>query len=133
MPSSTPSSVSYTYNRRQDGEGQEIGGYPPHAVFVKLLWANPRLGLRVNFRGQIKAETLLDADAEAEDPAYTPAYSVWYVQLRMSLYGQVDNLFDTKDVFALDGNGNPLPGEFQFWLAPRGFQAGISVDMDWTR
>jgi outer membrane receptor for ferrienterochelin and colicins len=139
LPGGFTPSVSYTYNQRRDGEGQDIGGYPPHAAFVKLLWTNPRLGLRANLRGQIKAETLLDADPKIS----TPAYSVWYVQVRkrvtsvgsytMSLYGQVDNLFDTKDVFQLDADGNPIPGEFQFWLAPRGFQAGISVDMDWTR
>jgi outer membrane receptor for ferrienterochelin and colicins len=139
LPGGFTPSVSYTYNQRQDGEGQDIGGYPPHAGFVKLLWTNPRLGLRANLRGQMKAETLLDVDPKT----FTPAYSVWYLQLRkrvasvgsyaLSLYGQVDNLFDTKDVFRLDADGNPIPGEFQFWLVPRSFQAGITVDMDWTR
>ena len=53
----TPS-VSYNYNRREDEEGDEIGGYPKHAAFIKLLWANTRLGLRANIRGQVYGQTL---------------------------------------------------------------------------
>jgi hypothetical protein len=36
-------------------------------------------------------------------------------------------------VFLQDEDGNPIQGEFQFWLPPRTFQVGVSVDMDWTR
>jgi outer membrane receptor protein involved in Fe transport len=72
----------------------------------------------------------------------TPSYHVWYLQCRkrvttagayvVSLYGQVDNLFDQRDVFLVDVNGGPIPGEFQFWLPPRTFQVGVTIDMDWT-
>jgi outer membrane receptor for ferrienterochelin and colicins len=133
----TPS-ASYTYNKREDDEGEELGGYPKHAAFLKLLWANPRLGLRANFRGQINGEV-----PPGPDGTFTPSYDVWYAQVEkrfarvgayaISLYFQIDNLFDQKDVFLQDENGNPIEGDFQFWLPPRTFQAGITVDMDWTR
>ncbi len=71
----TPS-VSYNYNRREDEEGEELGGYPKHAAFIKLLWANSRLGLRANIRGQVYGKTL-----PAFDGTYQPAYQVWYAQV----------------------------------------------------
>ena len=77
------------------------------------------------------------------DGTFTPSYDVWYAQVEkrfarvgayaISLYFQIDNLFDQKDVFLQDEDGNPIEGDFQFWLPPRTFQAGVTVDMDWTR
>ena len=138
LPGGFTPSASYTYNKREDDEGEELGGYPKHAAFLKLLWANPRLGLRANFRGQINGEV-----PPGPDGTFTPSYDVWYVQVEkrfarlgayaLSVYAQVDNLFDQKDVFLQDEDGNPIEGEFQFWLPPRTFQVGVSVDMDWTR
>ena len=138
LPGGFTPSASYTYNERKDDEGEELGGYPKHSAFLKLLWANPRLGLRANFRGQINGEV-----PPGPDGTFTPSYDVWYVQVEkrfahmgayaLSVYAQVDNVFDQKDVFLQDENGNPIQGEFQFWLPPRTFQAGVSVDMDWTR
>ncbi len=51
----------------------------------------------------------------------------------VSVYVQVDNLFDEIDIFLRNPDGTPVQGEFQVWLAPRTFQAGITLDMDWTR
>jgi outer membrane receptor for ferrienterochelin and colicins len=138
LPGGLTPSASYTYNKREDDEGEELGGYPRHAAFLKLLWANPRLGLRANLRGQINGEV-----PPGPDGTFTPSYDVWYAQVEkrfarmgayaLSVYAQVDNLFDQKDVFLQDEGGNPIEGEFQFWLPPRTFQVGVSVDMDWTR
>jgi outer membrane cobalamin receptor len=134
----TPS-AAYTYNKRENPEGEEIGGYPNHSAFVKLLWANPRLGLRANFRGQINSKE----PPSLEDGTWQPAYDVWYAQVSkrfagvgaygLSVYVQVDNIFDESDVFLRNADGTPVQGEFQAWLAPRSFQAGITLDMDWAR
>ncbi|HSD67448.1 MAG TPA: TonB-dependent receptor [Vicinamibacteria bacterium] len=133
----TPS-VAYAYNRREDPEGAEVGGYPNHSAFVKLLWANPRLGLRANVRGQINGKV-----PPGVDGTYQPAYDLWsaHVSKRfatlgahgISLYAQVDNIFDKSDIFLANPDGTPVQGQFQVWLAPRTFQAGVTLDMDWTK
>jgi outer membrane receptor for ferrienterochelin and colicins len=134
----TPS-VAYSYNEREDPEGVEIGGYPNHSAFVKLLWANPRLGLRANFRGQINGEE----PPSLEDGTWQPAYDVWSAQVSkrfatlgaygVNVYAQVDNIFDKSDIFLANPDGTPVQGQFQVWLAPRTFQAGVILDMDWAR
>jgi outer membrane receptor for ferrienterochelin and colicins len=132
----TPS-VAYTYNEREDPQGVEIGGYPNNSAFVKILWTNPRLGLRANFRGQINGKE----PPSLEDGTWQPAYTVWYAQVSKrfatlgaygaTVYVQVDNIFDKGDIFLRNPDGTPVQGEFQVWLAPRTFQAGITLDMDW--
>lgn len=139
LPSGFVPSVSYTYDQRKDDSGVEIGGYPKHSAFLKLLWTNPRLGLRANVRGQVLGKT----PPSIEDGTYQPAYNVWYAQVSkkiairdghaVSLFVQVDNIFDEKDVFLFDNTGHPIQGDFQVWLAPRTFLVGITLDMDWTR
>jgi outer membrane cobalamin receptor len=133
----TPS-ASYAYNERVDTDGEEIGGYPNHSGFLKLLWANPRLGLRANIRGQLNG-----AIPPGLDGTYQPAYNVWYAQVSkrfatlgaygVNVYAQVDNIFDESDIFLANPDGTPVEGQFQVWLAPRTFQAGITLDMDWAR
>ena len=71
----TPS-VAYAYNKREDPEGAEVGGYPNHSGFLKLLWANPRLGLRANLRGQINGKV-----PPGIDGTYQPAYDLWSAQV----------------------------------------------------
>ena len=71
----TPS-VAYAYNKRENPEGAEVGGYPNHSGFLKLLWANPRLGLRANIRGQINGKV-----PPGVDGTYQPAYDLWSVQV----------------------------------------------------
>jgi outer membrane cobalamin receptor len=139
LPWGLTPSAAYTYNERENPEGAEIGGYPNHSAFVKLLWANPRLGLRANFRGQINGKE----PPSLEDGTWQPAYDVWYAQVSkrfaslgaygVNVYVQVDNIFDESDVFLRNADGSPVQGEFQAWLAPRTFQAGITLDTDWTR
>jgi len=139
LPAGFTPSLSYTWLERKNAEGQRLTAYPTNSFFAKLLWTNPRLGLRANFRGQINGEQV----PSATDSSYVPAYDVWYVQAAkrlfrrgshaISVFAQVDNLFDEKDVFRIDRNGNPVPNDFQVWLAPRTFQAGITIDMDWTK
>jgi outer membrane cobalamin receptor len=131
-------SASYAYNEREAPDGAEIGGYPNHSGFVKLLWANPRLGLRANVRGQINGRV-----PPGLDGTYQPAYDVWYAQVSkrfagvgawaFNVYAQVDNLFDEGDVFLANADGTPVQGQFQAWLAPRTFQFGVTVDTDWAR
>jgi outer membrane receptor for ferrienterochelin and colicins len=132
----TPS-VSYTYTRREDEEG-EVGGFPHHAAFVKLLWMDSRWGLRANVRGQLLSEV-----PPASDGSFQPGYGVWYAQVAkrlriggphdVNLYAQVSNIFDKRDIFLRDEAGQPIPGQFQVWLPPRTFLAGVTVDLDWTR
>jgi outer membrane receptor for ferrienterochelin and colicins len=133
----TPS-VAYSYNERQDPEGAEVGGYPNHSGFVKLLWANPRLGLRANLRGQINGKV-----PPGVDGTYQPSYDLWSAQVSkrfanlrgygVNVYAQVDNLFDESDIFLANADGTPVQGQFQVWLAPRTFQVGVILDMDWAR
>lgn len=140
LPYGFAPSVSYTYNKREDDQGREIGGFPKHSGFAKLLWSNPRLGVRANLRGQLNGKVPVAVGATS----YQPAYNVWYAQASkritargiysFNLYAQVSNLFDKKDVFNRDLQGNPRTNEVvQVWLAPRTFLAGITIDTDWTR
>jgi outer membrane receptor for ferrienterochelin and colicins len=131
-------SVAYAYNKREDPEGAEVGGYPSHSGFVKLLWANPRLGLRVNVRGQINGKV-----PPGLDGTYQPAYDLWSAQVSKrfaslgaygaNVYAQVDNIFDKSDIFLANADGTPVVGQFQVWLAPRTFQFGVTLDMNWAR
>ena len=133
----TPS-VAYAYNKREDPEGAEVGGYPNHSGFLKLLWANPRLGLRANVRGQINGKV-----PPGVDGTYQPSYDLWSAQVSkrfaglgaygVNVYAQVDNLFDESDIFLANADGTPVQGQFQVWLAPRTFQVGVILDMDWAR
>ena len=131
-------SVAYAYNRRENPEGAEVGGYPNHSGFVKLLWANPRLGLRANVRGQINGKV-----PPGVDGTYQPSYDLWSAQVSkrfaglgpygINVYAQVDNIFDEGDIFLANPDGTPVEGQFQVWLAPRTFQVGVTIDMDWAR
>lgn len=137
LPFGLSPSLSYAYNERETPEGAEVGGYPHHSLFVKLLWANPRLGLRANVRGQFNGRV-----PPGTDGTFQPAYQVWSAQLRkrvtglgahsLTAYAQVDNLFDEGDVFLANADGTPVQGQFQVWLAPRTFQAGLTIDLDFT-
>jgi outer membrane receptor for ferrienterochelin and colicins len=139
LPAGFTPSVAYTYNKREDDKGVEIGGYPRHAASAKLQWASPRLGLRANLRAEINGEV----PPSATDGSYQPAYNVWYAQVSkrlalrgpyaLSLFAQLSNLFDEKDIFRRDKNGQPVQGEYQVWIAPRTLLGGITVEMDWTR
>jgi outer membrane cobalamin receptor len=131
-------SAAYAYNKREDPEGAEVGGYPNHSGFLKLLWANPRLGLRANLRGQINGKV-----PPGVDGTYQPAYDLWSAQVSkrfaglgpygVNVYAQVDNIFDESDIFLANADGTPVQGQFQVWLAPRTFQVGVILDMDWAR
>jgi outer membrane receptor for ferrienterochelin and colicins len=130
----TPS-LSYNFIHRQDEEGDEIGGYPKHAAFIKLLWANSRLGLRANIRGQVYGQQL-----PAFDGTYQPGYQVWYAQVNkriafggphaISLYVQGSNLFDERDIFLRNAQGQPASADVTVWMPPRTFLAGVTVDLD---
>lgn len=138
LPFGFTPSVSYTYNKRETDDGNELGGYSKHAGVVKLLWNNPRLGLRANLRGQLNGKV-----PPGSDGRYQPGYQVWYVggEKRLlqrgandvSLYVQVSNLFDKTDIFIRTTQGTPVVGEFQVWQAPRTALVGIRVDLDRTR
>ncbi len=140
LPRGFTPSISYTYTKREDDEGVEIGGFPKHAAFVKLLWSNPRLGLRANVRGNLNGKVPASLGATS----YTPKYSVWYAQASkkilskgqyaFNLFVQINNMFDTKNIYNVDLDGNPRVNEtLPVWLAPRTYLAGITIDMDWTR
>lgn len=138
LPGGFVPSIAYGFNERVDADGVEIGGYSRHSTWIKLLWANPRLGLRANVRG-----ALLGRVPPATDGSYQPAYDTWNAQVSkkiaarggqaLSLYLQASNLTNTRDVFRRLANGEPVPGDFQVWIAPRTIQAGLTLDLDWTR
>jgi len=60
-------------------------------------------------------------------------------------FAQVDNVFDERDVYRRQTcqvadappdcrEGAPLTDELlQIWIAPRTFQFGVRIGMDWTR
>ena len=138
LPGGFAPAIAYTYLKRENDQGQRIGGYPTNSFFAKLLWSYPRWGLRANFRGQINS----DQPASLTDQSYTPGYDVWYLQVQKtilrrgghvwSVFAQVDNLFDKGDVFRTNAAGEPIPNDFQIWIAPRTFQAGVTMDLDFT-
>ncbi|MFB3852570.1 MAG: TonB-dependent receptor domain-containing protein [Vicinamibacterales bacterium] len=134
LPYGFAPSFSYSFVRREDNNGLRVGGLPEHAAFIKLLWAHPRLGLRVNVRGQI-----LD-DVRFEDGTSQPSYQVWYGRVSKALFThrgtrvqgfvQVDNLLNKKDIFRRSAAGQPIPGDYQVWLAPRTILAGFTFDLE---
>lgn len=136
LPGGLAPSVSYSYVKRLDETGKDVGGMPAHSVFLKLLWADPRRGLRANVRAQLQSEAIF------EDGTSQPSYQVWYAQVNkklvsrgayaVSIFVQGDNLFNKNDIFRRTATGTPIVGDFQVWLAPRTFMTGFSVDMDWT-
>lgn len=133
LPGGLVPSASYAYVHREDQDGAEVGGLPTHTAFLKLLWAHPRLGLRANVRGQILNE------ARFEDGTSQPAYQVWSAQVSkrlftgrpasLSLFVQSDNLFDRRNIFRRSEEGEPIPGDYQVWLAPRTFLAGVTIEL----
>ena len=140
LPRGFTPSVSYTYTKRQDDQKREIGGFPAHAAFVKLLWSNPRIGVRANLRGNLNGKVPTAVGATS----YQPKYNVWYAQASkrfaakgnysFNLFAQINNMFDKKNIFNVDLQGNPRTSEvLPVWLAPRTYLAGITIDMDWTR
>jgi outer membrane receptor for ferrienterochelin and colicins len=149
LPAGFASSVAYTWLRRENEAGQDLGAYPNHSFFVKLQWSHARWGLRANVRGQVnggQSESLTDL-------SFVPAYDAWYAQVRKRLlargayswsaFAQVDNLFDERNVFrrgcverispTVCARHQPVPNDFQVWLAPRAFLAGVTLDMDFSR
>ena len=41
-------------------------------------------------------------------------------------------LFRESDIFLANADGTPVQGQFQVWLAPRTFQIGVRLGMDWA-
>ena len=138
LPGGFTPSVSYAYNERLDDAGVEIGGYPTHAAFVKLLWAAPRQGWRANLRGQILSDV-----PPADDGSYQPGYQIWSGQVSkriltssrhaLNVFVQATNIFDESDIYRRTADGNPVQGDFIVWTAPRTFQGGLTIDLNFTR
>ncbi len=139
LPKGFTPSASYTYTKRQDDQKREIGGFPAHAAFVKLLWSNPRLGIRANIRGNMNGKV----PAAVGATSYTPKYNLWYAQASkrittkgqysFNLFAQVNNLTDKRNIFNIGLDGLPRTSEvLPVWVAPRTYLAGITIDMDWT-
>ncbi|MBX7186921.1 MAG: TonB-dependent receptor [Vicinamibacteria bacterium] len=140
LPYGFSPSVSYTYTKRVDPNGVDIGGFARHAAFVKLLWANQRYGLRANIRGNLSGKVPQTVGATS----YTPAYNLWSAQASkkvtskgkyaFTIYAQVNNMFDVKDIYNVNAQGQPVTTDvLPIWTAPRTYLAGITIDMDWTR
>ena len=55
-------------------------------------------------------------------------------QYAFTIYAQVNNMFDKKDIYNVDQAGNIRTADvLPIWNAPRTYLAGITIDMDWTR
>ncbi len=91
--------------------------------------------LRANIRGQVYGKTLPGFDG-----VYQPAYQVWYAQVQkriafggphaISVYVQGSNLFDKRDIFRRNAQGQPVGADVVVWMPPRTFLAGVTVDLD---
>ncbi len=124
--------VAYSFNKRENAQGQEVFGLPRHSTYVKLLWSEPRVGVRANLRGQILSE------ARFADGTSQPAYQLWYANVTkrfaqrggyvLGVFVQLDNVFDKTDIFRVNAQGQPIPGDYQVWAAPRAFSVGLNVD-----
>lgn len=124
--------VAYSFTRRENAAGQDVFGLPKHSTYLKLLWAEPRLGLRANLRGQIISQ------ARFSDGTSQPAYQLWNAQVSkrfaarrsygLSVFAQIDNIFDKTDIFRVNAQGQPIAGDYQVWAAPRAFSTGMSVE-----
>lgn len=139
LPYGFSPSIAYTYTKRVDDKGVEIGGFARHAAFVKLLWANQRYGLRANIRGNLSGKVPQSVGATT----YTPAYNLWNAQASkrvtskgkyaFTIYAQVNNMFDKQDIYNVNAAGAPVTTDvLPIWNAPRTYLAGITIDMDWT-
>lgn len=124
--------VAYSLTERENAEGREVFGLPKHSTYLKVLWSEPRFGLRANVRGQIISAARFD------DGTSQPAYQLWNAQVSkrfaqrgtsgISVFAQLDNIFDKTDIFRVNAAGQPIPGDYQVWAAPRAFSAGVSVE-----
>jgi len=133
----TPS-VAYTFTDRRDSADAIIGGIARHAAMVKLLWSNEPLGLRANIRGELIGELPPNVDG-----SFQPSYQVWNAQVNkrlmrrglnaVNVYVQASNIFNKDDVYLRNAQGAPIVGNFQAWLAPRTFMAGVTVDLGGLR
>lgn len=130
-------SVSYAFVERQDANGRTVGDLPRHAVFAKLGWTHHPLGVRVNVRTQYQSAITFSDGTSAPGYATSSLRAAKRVVFGggtpVSVFAQVDNLFDKRDIFRRNAAGEPIPGEFQVWLAPRTFLAGVSVEFQWSR
>jgi hypothetical protein len=64
---------------------------------------------------------------------------VWYARVSKTLFTrrpatvsffvQSDNLFDKRNIFRRSEVGEPIPGDYQVWLAPRTFLTGLTVEL----
>jgi len=133
LPHGFTPSLSYTHKTAEGSEGSETPGVLKNAYFAKLVWANPRLGIRANIRAQIQDE--------ADFTDYSrPAFEMFYAQYNHRLYShgnhtinlmlQVKNLFDETDIFYRDENGVPIPNDFAIWQAPRTYYVGIKINSE---
>ncbi len=135
LPGGFAPSLAYTYNLRKDASGREIQLGTKHSTVVKVLWANSRLGLRANLRGQLLSKVVFTTDRTSQ-----PAYQIWHAQIskviatrervRIRAFVQSDNLFNETDFFRRSPTGEPIPGDFLVWISPRTYLAGLTVD--WT-
>jgi outer membrane receptor protein involved in Fe transport len=133
LPYGFTPSFAYTFVKREDPDGVEVRNYPKHSAFAKLLWANPRYGIRANLRAEF------NGTVEFEDGTSQPAYQVWKFHVSkklwtegdyaISAFFQIDNIFDERDIFLRDPAGAPIPADFQAWIAPRTFMVGLSFDL----
>ena len=137
LPLGFTPSASYTYVKREDDQGAEIGGIPKHAAFLKLLWANPRLGLQGESPGPVERRSRVRRrDVAARVRCLVRAGRKRFARAgryNLTVSAQVDNLFDKRDIFRVSKDGQPIPGDFQVWLPPRAFLVSVTLGGDWPR
>jgi outer membrane receptor for ferrienterochelin and colicins len=125
-------SFAYSFVGREDAEGEELLDTGRQSFYVKMLWSNPRLGARANFRWQHFDSVDMPNDI------VRPAYSVIDFNARKNLFAtngfsvalnaSIDNLLD--NTFLEDTTGVMLDNSQQIWLPPRTFKLGFVIDFD---
>ena len=65
---------------------------------------------------------------------------MWYAQVHkrialggphaIGVYVQGSNLFDKRDIFTRNAQGQPVGADVIVWMPPRTFLAGVTVDLD---
>jgi outer membrane receptor for ferrienterochelin and colicins len=134
LPGGFTPSFAYTHLEAKGRNGEDLGGVATDSGFFKLLWQNPRLGLRANLRAEHRGEET----PGSFDGSFTPAYTLWNLQVsktfawgarEIRLWARVDNLFDKTDIFRRDENGAPIPGTPQVWEDGRNFHLGATLHL----
>jgi outer membrane receptor for ferrienterochelin and colicins len=89
---------AYTYLDARDRQtGLYLAQRHRHQGFVKLSWADERLGLRLNLRGTFFSRWWLSPTSRAEGYQIWDLYAAKRLRTGVEVFAAVDNLWDSTD------------------------------------